>query len=48
MAKHKIASISLTVRDKRFRRNFRLTGYLRNALLAIFQKISPPQKWRPF
>ena len=31
-----------------FRRNFRPTGYLRNVLFAIFKKISPPQKWRPF
>ena len=33
---------------ERFRRNFRPTGYVRNVLLAIFQKFSPPQKWRPF
>ena len=33
---------------ERFRRNFRPTGYLRNVLLAIFKKFSPPQKWRPF
>ena len=45
MEKHKFATISLT---KRFRRNFRPTGYLRNVLLAIFKKISPPQKWQPF
>ena len=32
----------------RFRRNFRPTGYLRNVIFAIFKKISPPQKWRPF
>ena len=31
-----------------FRRNFRLTGYLRNVLLAVFKKISSPQTWRPF
>ena len=48
MAKHKFASISLTVRDRAFRRNFRPTGYLRNAIFAIFKKFSPPQKWRPF
>ena len=33
---------------ERFCRNFRPTGYLRNVLFAIFKKISPPQKWRPF
>ena len=33
---------------ERFRRNFRPTGYLRNVLLAIFKKFSPPQKWQPF
>ena len=29
---------------ERFRQNFRPTGYLRNAIFAIFQKFSPPQK----
>ena len=57
MAKHKFASISLTVRDRaisspceieRFRQNFRPTGYLTILLLPIFKKFSPPQKWRPF
>ena len=33
---------------KRFRRNFRPTYYLRNAIFAIFKKFSPPQKWWPF
>ena len=33
---------------QRFRRNYQATGYLTNVLLAIFKKISPPQKWRPF
>ena len=33
---------------ERFRRNFRPTGYLTKVLFAIFKKISPPQKWRPF
>ena len=33
---------------ERFRRNIRPTEYLRNVLLAIFKKFSPPQKWRPF
>ena len=32
---------------ERFWRNFRPTGYLSNILLAIFKKISHPQKWRP-
>ena len=44
MAKHKFASISLTVRDERFRRNFQPTGYLRNVLFAIFKKIFPSPK----
>ena len=35
MAKHKFASISLTVRD------FCPTGYLRNVLLSNFKKIFP-------
>ena len=33
---------------ERFRRNIWPTEYLRNVLLAIFKKFSPPQKWRPF
>ena len=44
MAKHKFPSISLTVEIERFRRNFRPTGYLRNAIFAIFPKFSPPPK----
>ena len=44
MAKHKIASISLTVRDRAISSNFRLIGYLRNALLAIFKKNFPSPK----
>ena len=43
MAKHKFASISLTVRDRVIRRNFRPTGYLRN-VLCNFQKIFPFSK----
>ena len=35
-------------RKERFRQNFRRTGYLTNAIFAIFKKFSPPQKWRPF
>ena len=43
MAKHKFASISLTVRDRAFRRNFQPTGYLRNAIFAIFRKLPSPK-----
>ena len=43
MEKHKFASISLTVRDRAIRQNFRPPGYLRNVLLAIFKKFSLPQ-----
>ena len=48
MAKHKIVSISLTVRDRAISSQFSTIGYLRKVLFAIFKKISPPQKWRPF
>ena len=48
MAKHKIASISLTVRDRAISSKFSPTGYLRNVIFGIFKKFSPPQKWRPF
>ena len=48
MAKHKFASISLTVPDRAISSKFSTPGYLRNVLLAIFKKFSPPQKWRPF
>ena len=48
MAKHKIASISLTVRDRAISSQFSTHRYLRKVLFAIFKKISPPQKWRPF
>ena len=48
MAKHKFASISLTVRHRAILSNFRPTGYLNHVLLAIFKKFSSPQKWRPF
>ena len=33
---------------RKFRQNFRRTGYLSNAIFAIFKIFSPPQKWRPF
>ena len=48
MAKHKFASISLTVRDRAISSKFSPTGYLRNVHCATFKKFSPPQKWRPF
>ena len=44
MEKHKFASISLTVRDRAISSKFST----HRVLLAIFKKISPPQKWRPF
>ena len=48
MEKHKFASISLTVRDRTISSKFSTPVYLNNVLLAIFKKISPPQKWRTF
>ena len=48
MAKHKIDSISLTVRDRVISLIFSTTEYLRNVFLAIFKKFSPPHIWRPF
>ena len=35
-------------RESDFVEIFRPTGYLRNVLMAIFEKFSPPQIWRPF
>ena len=46
--KTQICFYLLNCEIERFRRNFRPTGYLRSVLFAIFQKFSPPQKWRPF
>ena len=43
MAKHKFASISLTVRDRAILSKFS-THRVRNVIFAIFKKISPPQK----
>ena len=49
MEKHKFATISLTVRDRAISLKFSThRASLRNVLLVIFQKISSPQKWRPF
>ena len=48
MAKHKFASLSLTVRDRAISLKFSPTGYLRDVIFAVFKKFSPPQKWRPF
>ena len=49
MEKHKFATISLTVRDRAISLKFSTHRVsLRNVLLAIFKKISSPQKWRPF
>ena len=48
MAKHKIASISLTVRDRAISSKFSTHRVCKKVLFGIFKKISPPQKWRPF
>ena len=43
MAKHKFASISLTVRDRAISSKFSTTGYLNNVLLAIFKNFPLPK-----
>ena len=48
MAKHKFASISLTMRDRAISSKFSTHWYLSIVFLAILKKFSPPQKWRPF
>ena len=49
MAKHKFASISLTVWDRAISSKFSIRRVSKECtLFAIFQKFSPPQKWRPF
>ena len=49
MAKHKFASISLTVRDRAISSKFSTHRVSKECkIFAIFQKFSPPQKWRPF
>ena len=48
MAKHKFASISLTVRDRAISSKFSTHRVSNKCTLANFQKFSPPQKWRPF
>ena len=48
MAKHKFASISLTVRDRAISSKFSTHRVCKECILAIFKKFSPPQKWRPF
>ena len=48
MAKHKFASISLTVRDRAISAKFSTHRDLRDVIFAIFKKFSPPQKWWPF
>ena len=51
-AKHKFASISLTVRDRAISSKFSTHRVSQHCTLGnfpkIFQKFSPPQKWRPF
>ena len=48
MAKHKFASISLTVRDRAISSKFSTHRVSKECTLCNFQKFSPPQKWRPF
>ena len=48
MAKHKFASISLTVRDRAISSKFSTHRVSKECNICNFQKISPPQKWRPF
>ena len=48
MSKHKIASISLTVRDRAISSKFSTHRVSNQGTLCNFQKISPPQKWRTF
>ena len=46
--KHKFATVSLTVRDRAISSKFSTHRLSEQCTLAIFKKISPPQKWRPF
>ena len=46
MAKHKFASISLTVRDRAISSKFSTHRVSKEYTLGIFKKFSPPQKWR--
>ena len=49
MAKHKFASISLTVRDRAISLKFSTHRVSEQCTLGNFQKkFSPPQNWRPF
>ena len=48
MAKHKFASMSLTVRDRAISSKFSTHRLSEHCILGNFQKFSPPQKWRPF
>ena len=48
MAKHKIASISLTMRDRAILSKFSTHSLSQKCTLSNFKKISPPKKWRPF
>ena len=49
MEKRKIASISLTVRDRAILSKFSTHRVSKDCTLGNFQKkISPLQKWRPF
>ena len=48
MAKHKFASISLTVRDRAISSKFSTHRVYKECNVYNFQKISSSQKWRPF
>ena len=48
MQKHKFASISLTVRDRAILSKFSTHRVSKQCTSGNFQKISTPQKWRPF
>ena len=48
LAKHKFASISLTLRDRAISSKFSTHRVSKECTLCNFQKFSPSQKWRPF
>ena len=48
VAKHKFASISLTVRNRAISSKFSTHRVSKECNLCNFKKFSPPQKWRPF
>ena len=48
MAKHKFASISLTVQDRAISSKFSAHRVSKECTLQFSKKFSPPQKWQPF